>query len=380
MSRKQWMPDRVLACAITAFLGWIASEMLASRLSTGGRWFDAAMTCSLVAGAMGMGINLADRTRPETRKARVERILAGAIIGGLAGAISGSLGNLFSPSLGGTWPIVWGLMGLGIGSVEGLHERSPAKLQIGLVGGLAGGLVGGFLFERVFWLLFPWSNTASRAIAFFVLGLSLGWLIELATVIFCPAWLTVLDGDRPGRRLILSGTTSVLGKAESAALLFQSRGNNTVDQEHARVVRLGNGRFALEDNHSRHGTSVNLVRVLDRVELKDGDLIRIGPNSIRFNERRRKSDESDDSKRSSVKAPAAPRADEAAVAPPSQRGSGSPIEDKKPAATVTKAPQAAAATPPTSTGPVPLGTARCPRCQRLVTGTRPFCVYCKVRL
>jgi pSer/pThr/pTyr-binding forkhead associated (FHA) protein len=377
LSRKAWLPDRMLACGMIAFLGWMASEILASRFWSEGRWFDAALTSSLVLGAIGIGINLADRSTGPTWKHQVERTLAGFLIGGMAGAISGSLGNLLAPSLRGTWLIGWGLMGLGVGSVEGLYERSPAKLRIGLVGGLAGGLVGGVLFERVYWLLSPWSIAASRAVGFVILGLCLGRLIELASTIFCPAWLTVLDGDRPGRRLTLSGSTALLGRAESAAMSFQSRGNHTVDLEHAQIVRLGNGRFALEDNHSRHGTTVNFARVLEQIVLKDGDLIRIGPNSIRFNERRRKTDGAANSPKDVVTAPSPVLASEASTIPPSQPVPGSSVVRLKPAAT-TKPPQPLVVTPTISADPLPSGMTRCPKCRRLVTGARPFCIHCKL--
>ena len=379
MSRKQWLPDRAIGCAIAGLIGWIVSETLATLFQIDGSWFGTALTCSLVAGAMGMGINSVERTTNETWNQLVERITAGFIIGGLTGAISGSLGNFFSQAHHGPWLIGWALMGLGLGSVEGLYQRSPARLRIGLVGGSVGGLVGGFLFERIYWILAPWSVVAGRATGFVVFGLCLGGLIELAKVGSCRAWLTVLDGDRPGRTLRLSGSTAVLGKAKCAALSFLGTGNNTVDQEHARIVPLGDGRFALEDNHSRHGTTVNLARVLERIELKDGDLIRIGPNSIRFNERKRKSDGPVDSRKSSAAAPPPARIPEPTVASHAQPAPGSSVGGSKATATP-KPPRPAEATPTRSKNPLPRGTTRCPTCQRLVTGSRPYCVNCKMAL
>ena len=43
--------------------------------------------------------------------------------------------------------IGWLVMGLGIGVVEGLYERSSSKIRNGLVGGAVGGILGGFLFD-----------------------------------------------------------------------------------------------------------------------------------------------------------------------------------------------------------------------------------------
>ena len=58
----------------------------------------------------------------------------------------------------------------------------------------------------------------SRATAFVILGMCIGILIGLVKVVLKEAWLTVLDGYRPGRQLILSEAETVLGRAEYAAL------------------------------------------------------------------------------------------------------------------------------------------------------------------
>jgi len=76
----------------------------------------------------------------------------------------------------------------------------------------------------------------------------IGILIGLVKVVFKDAWLTVLDGYRPGRQLILAEARTVLGRAEYAALPFLARGDADVELEHARIVRQPDGRFALEDN------------------------------------------------------------------------------------------------------------------------------------
>ncbi len=132
---------------------------------------------------------------------------------------------------------------------------------------------------------------SSRATAFVILGMCIGILIGLVKVVFKDAWLTVLDGYRPGRQLILSEAQTVLGRAEYATLPFMARGDTEVDLVHARIVRQPDGRFALEDNQSRQGTRVNNVRVDGRVVLNDGDVIRLGMNSIRFSERHRRTGE-----------------------------------------------------------------------------------------
>ena len=176
-------------------------------------------------------------------------------------------------------------------SEERVYDRSVAKLRNGLIGGSIGGLVGGFLFDPIRDRIGASSGMSSRATAFVILGLCIGLLIGLVKVVLKSAWLTVLDGYRPGRQLILAENLAVLGRAEYAALPFLGRNDAELEIEHARIIRQPDGRFALEDNNTRLGTTVNSVRVAGRVLLKDDDVIKVGTNMIRFSERQRHTDE-----------------------------------------------------------------------------------------
>ncbi len=132
---------------------------------------------------------------------------------------------------------------------------------------------------------------SSRATAFVILGMCIGILIGLVKVVFKDAWLTVLDGYRPGRQLILSDAQTILGRAEYAALPFMGKNDSTLELVHAKIVRQPNGRFVLEDNKTKEGTRLNNVRIDGPAVLSDGDVIRVGYNSIKFSERHRKAGE-----------------------------------------------------------------------------------------
>jgi hypothetical protein len=175
-------------------------------------------------------------------------------------------------------------MGTGIGVTEGLYERSRRKARNGLIGGTIGGLVGGLLFD---WIALARSEMSGRATAFVILGLSVGALIGLAHVVLKEAWLTVLDGYRPGRQLILSKDTTVLGRAEHLALPFLGHADSELEPEHARITRQANGGYLIEDNRTRIGTLVNSQPIHGPVALRDGDLVKLGTNIVRFNHRRR---------------------------------------------------------------------------------------------
>jgi pSer/pThr/pTyr-binding forkhead associated (FHA) protein len=178
----------------------------------------------------------------------------------------------------------WLIMGMGIGAAEGLYERSSRKTRNGLIGGTVGGLLGGLLFG---WIAQARLEMSGRATAFVILGLCVGVLIGLAHVVLKEAWLTVLDGYRPGRQLILSKDVTTLGRAEHLALPFLGHADAELEPEHARIIRQPNGQYSIGDNGTRIGTLVNSQPIQGHVVLRDTDLIKLGTNIVRFNHRRR---------------------------------------------------------------------------------------------
>jgi len=179
-------------------------------------------------------------------------------------------------------------MGLGIGVVEGVYEKSKSKIRNGLIGGGIGGLLGGMLFDPIQNLIGT-AGMSSRATAFVILGICIGALIGLAQVVLKEAWLTVLDGYRAGRQLILSQPMTALGRADHLPLPFLGPMNKDVEAEHVRITRQANGSYVVEDNHTRLGTRLNNQPLSGQVVLKNGDVIKFGTNFVRFNERQRKS-------------------------------------------------------------------------------------------
>lgn len=334
-----------IACGTAVLVGWTLAEQLKG---TSGHWYSVALTCVLVGGSAGVGLAISGALGLRAQIAR--RVVAGLVVGGFAGVVGGSLGSLLAGSSPWFRVAGWGVMGAGLGAASGLIARSTIKLGGGMAAGLIGGLIGGLGFHATYVALAPLSVAAGRGSAFVVLGAVIGASIGLARGLFAEAWLTVLDGDHARRRLVLDAPRLVIGRADHAALCLQGPGQQGVDLEHAIIRCIDLNRYELEDNHSRHGTSVNLTRVLDRVDLNDGDVIRIGPNSIRFRNRRR------------VLASEPPRPVDRVPAPTT------PVERSG-----TASPR-----PPVAARPVPRGMSICPKCQRPVPGTRPYCVVCKL--
>jgi hypothetical protein len=278
----------------SAFLGWLTSRVLfGSPVGP----VAVVATVAFIGSAIGAGLNVAAGMANAKWRQLFKRLVPGLIIGGMAGAIGGFIGNLLFESivlekfLGLPRAIGWMILGACIGVVEGICERSGAKLRNGLIGGAIGGLFAGFLFRPIGFLTESNSGMTSAAMAFVTLGLLIGTFVGLVKMAFREAWLTVLDGYRPGRQLILAEASTVLGRADYVALPFMGLSDDAeVDAEHARIVRQLDGRFAIEDNNSRTGVRINNVRINDRVILNDGDVIGLGTNRVCFNERKRRDD------------------------------------------------------------------------------------------
>ena len=70
----------------------------------------------------------------------------------------------------------------------------------------------------------------------------------------------------------------ILGRASSAAVRFDPYTDAGVGRHHARIAPADDdpARLVLADLRSRNGTFVNGVRVVDPVELRPGDVVRLG--------------------------------------------------------------------------------------------------------
>ncbi|MCI0681480.1 MAG: FHA domain-containing protein [Gemmataceae bacterium] len=266
-----------------AFFGWLVSEVFLLRRSGDLGTLPVFFTSALVGAAIGAGIALVTAVANGHFKGVVVRsvfCLAGGFAGG---AMGGLIGNVIYSVL--PYSIVrvlgWMLMGLGIGGVEGLFDRSVKKIRNGLIGGAIGGFLGGLCFDPV--VRFVGGNMSGRAIAFVILGMCIGLFIGLAQIILREAWLTVEQGFRPGRQFVLNIPVTILGTSEKAQLSFIAYGAKGVEPIHLRIEQQPDGHFLVRDNGSRTGTFVNGRRVQEEV-LHHDDVIQLGPNLVRFRE------------------------------------------------------------------------------------------------
>ena len=295
----------VYYCAVVG--GWAA---LLAGLAVGGlinRFLapgvvQTILSTALLGGAIAVGLNLLAGFSNGQWRQGLHRVIPGL----LGGTIGGVLGTAIYKWCDLPQFLGWAVMGMAIGCADGLYERSLRKTRNGILGGTLGGLLGGLILPLVAGV----SGLFGLAAAFVILGVCTGVFIGLAQVVLKDAWVTVLDGFRPGRQLILTQPVTMLGRGDHLPLPFLGYSARDLENEHLRISRRDDGRFVLEDNHSRSGTLVNSKAVTGPVVLDDDDLIKLGGNIVRFNQR---------GHLSSQKAPA-PKAASVSIPPPPPAG------------------------------------------------------------
>jgi hypothetical protein len=328
-----------------AFFGWMISEILLIQRSVhDGFWgfLVIVLTGALVGGCIAGGLTLLGGVASGSFSGQWLRFLPGFAGGAIGGALGSMLGNAIYSVLEN--PVVqlfgWTLMGLAIGAVEGIYDKSSKKLRNGLIGGGVGGILGGIIFI----LLGAGRTMGDRATGFVILGMCIGCFIGLAQVILKEAWLTVENGFRPGRQLVLSMPEIIMGTSEKAALPFIAFGAKGVEPIHLRIMRRDDGSYVLQDNNSRTGTFVNGRQVHGAVLLKNDDTIQLGVNVVRFREAHR---------HVSSGAPAPPPAAPPPAASPRVPTAAVTAAVPKAVVTPAAAPPARPKPPPTGAGPKP---------------------------
>jgi hypothetical protein len=281
-----------------AFLSWLFTEIPFhlwidedSKLAV----FLAIVMATFVAIAIGGGVSLASGLTDPKLPNLLKRLAIGFAGGLLGGLIASLLGACIFGLLQGI-PVVgflsrvlgWTLIGVGVGVTEGIFDRNFNKIRNGLFGGAVGGFIAGLFFVPVSYIV--GNPMSSRAFAFVLLGLNIGLAIGLAHVILKETWLTVEQGFRPGRQMILGQDQITMGTSEKASLIFIAYGAKGVEPIHLKISKQKDGGYFLEDNQSRTGTLVNGLPISGPTPLKDGDAIQFGVNVVRFNERTKHGD------------------------------------------------------------------------------------------
>ncbi len=298
----------IYCCALcggwAALLGWMFGQMFLTVLRPSELVFQALMGM-FVGFFIALGLSLVDSlwNLSLTQAAQVgSRVGVAVMVGAVGGLLGGVIGQLLAYIWAPLFVIAWTMTGFLIGASVGIFELilglatntdvagAGKKEMKAVIGGTAGGFIGGTL---AFMLLFAWTKIfAGRenlwspyASGFVALGMCIGLLIGLAQVILKEAWVRVEAGFRPGREKIVAKERTTVGRAEACDIgLF---GDPAVEKLHANIIKAGN-RYFLEDAGTAGGTFLNDQRVLGRMPLRSGDLIRVGHNVLCFRERQKR--------------------------------------------------------------------------------------------
>ncbi|KEF34349.1 hypothetical protein RDMS_08090 [Deinococcus sp. RL] len=206
----------------------------------------------------------------------------------LLGALSGALAQLFYGLALNTSDVAprllrgvgWGLLGLGVGLVLGLADRSWQKAGRGALGGLVGGTLGGLAFDSFAGLALSENDTGTfaRLVGLTVLGAAIGFMLRLSQELFKKAWLLgTTTGPYEGKQYVLTKNVVTVGRSEAQDIsLYHDR---DVPLRAGQLVRRGKDWL-----WQGEAIEINGQRVTEG-PLRGGDRLRLGNTVFIFQEK-----------------------------------------------------------------------------------------------
>jgi FHA domain-containing protein len=285
MNRRMRTYYYALLGAIGGLVGWQVSDLLGLSFSSN-LYLSEALVGALIGLSVGLFIGLTEGALTRNPIHALKSGVFSGLLGLGAGAIGLPLSEFLFQSVGAGVigrALGWGVFGLLIGLAEGMVGRTQAWK--GMLGGFIGGALGGVLLESVHsWLRDPLTGKAAGLV---LLGACVGAFISLIAVLLSRAWLEVKSGK-------LKGTEFMLDKFMNKGFPSIAIGSSPLKSEivlpdpdiapqHAMLSGDGMA-FNLKDM-SLSGTFIN-NRKIERVQLTNGQRIRMGNTEMVYHERR----------------------------------------------------------------------------------------------
>ncbi len=285
MNRRMRSYYYALLGAIGGLVGWQVSDLLGLSFASN-LYLSEALVGALIGLSVGLFIGLTEGALTRNPIQALKSGVFSGLLGLGASAIGLPLSEFLFQSVGAGVlgrALGWGIFGLLIGLAEGMVGRTQAWK--GMLGGFIGGALGGILLESVHnWLSDPLTGKAAGLV---LLGASVGAFISLITVLLSRAWLEVKSGK-------LQGTEFMLDKFMTKGFPSIAIGSSPLKSEivlpdpdiapqHAMLSGDGMS-FNLKDM-SLSGTFIN-NRKIERVQLANGQRIRMGNTELVYHERR----------------------------------------------------------------------------------------------
>jgi FHA domain-containing protein len=285
MNRRMRTYYYALLGAIGGLVGWQVSDLLGLSFVSN-LYLSEALVGALIGLSVGLFIGLTEGALTRNPIQALKSGVLSGLLGLGAGAIGLPLSEFLFQSVGAGVvgrALGWGVFGLLIGLAEGMVGRTQAWK--GMLGGFIGGALGGILLESVHnWLQDPLTGKAAGLV---LLGACVGAFISLIAVLLSRAWLEVKSGK-------LKGTEFMLDKFMNKGFPSVAIGSSPLKSEivlpdpdiapqHAMLSGDGMS-FNLKDM-SLSGTYIN-NRKIERVQLANGQRIRMGNTEMVYHERR----------------------------------------------------------------------------------------------
>jgi hypothetical protein len=285
MNRRMRTYYYALLGAIGGLVGWQVSDLLGLSFVSN-LYLSEALVGALIGLSVGLFIGLTEGALTRNPIHALKSGVFSGLLGLGAGAIGLPLSEFLFQSVGAGVvgrALGWGVFGLLIGLAEGMVGRTQAWK--GMLGGFIGGALGGVLLESVHnWLQDPLTGKAAGLV---LLGACVGAFISLIAVLLSRAWLEVKSGK-------LKGTEFMLDKFMNKGFPSVAIGSSPLKSEivlpdpdiapqHAMLSGDGMS-FNLKDM-SLSGTYIN-NRKVERVQLTNGQRIRMGNTEMVYHERR----------------------------------------------------------------------------------------------
>ena len=172
----------------------------------------------------------------------------------------------------------WIILGLVLGTIEGLRSKSLRRVLFGLAGGFAGGLTGGVLFELLNLSGMPAS--AVRIFGFAVLGILIGTGLSIADSIGRFGILKVMNGSYKGKEFIINKNILTFGADTGCDVPLP--GDKRIRILHGRIIRDRKSRGMQIFAPDAEGKIIVNDVAVNHSRLKYEDVIRCGSTVLRF--------------------------------------------------------------------------------------------------
>lgn len=170
----------------------------------------------------------------------------------------------------------WAVLGVFIGSIEGVRARSMAKIQVGVLGGLLGGMLGGLTLEYL--KLYLSTILLARLAGLLILGLLIGLFYSLFEKRFSRGTLKLLNGKLKGKEYLLVQKSTKIGTSPQSDIFLKDYSG--VDGTHAEI-RAKRGRLFLKSQPNKKPVKVN-EDVIGEHNLRFEDVVQIGSAKFLF--------------------------------------------------------------------------------------------------